>query len=432
VVDESLQDADGVRSTAKRWIDENFSPDLAMSTWLELLSESGWAVSQWPQPFGKGLTVDLARVAYAEFDAVETPGPPLGLGVTLAAPTLLGHATQAQLDRYLPQLLAGHETWCQLFSEPGAGSDLAGLSTTAVLDGDEYVVNGQKVWTSLAVGADFGMLLARTNPGVPKRRGISWFILPMNQPGVEVRPLRQITGDDHFAEVFFTNARVPAANIVGDLDDGWSVAGTTLANERAGLGGTGSPTFAIRAAYGEDADASGDLTVAEYVAQAKARPKTYSPGTPMTNATLGAASFAKRALENGASKSPMVRERIARLYALQQVNAWNSLRARAAREAGEQPGPAGSIGKLMMTRIIRASRDTGMAVFGPQGMLTEEDGPNGGGLGLQYLGAPSASIYGGSDEIQRNIIGERVLGLPREPDASQNVPFNEMRVGTQT
>ena len=348
----------------------------------------------------------------------------------LAAPTIIAHGNDEQKRRYVRSILVGEEAWCQLFSEPGAGSDLAGLQTRAELDGDEYVLNGQKVWTSGGLTADLGMLLARTDRDAPKHRGITYFAIDMDQPGVEVRPLRQITGESHFAEVFFTDARVPAANIIGDLNGGWGVALTTLANERVGLGAGGSLAFPLSAPGGRRVRAELDQSVGDYVDAVRSAP----PARRATGAMVGRGpeSLIRLAKDLGRDRDPQVRQQLARLYTLNQLNRWNGLRAKAVAAAGGRPGAEASLGKLMVSHITRLSRDVGMEIAGPRGLLAGDDAPLGGTLAMQFLGAPAPSIYGGSDEIQHNIIGERVLGLPKEPDVSKNVPFSELRVGTQS
>ncbi|MGH9048975.1 MAG: acyl-CoA dehydrogenase family protein, partial [Acidimicrobiia bacterium] len=230
-----------VRDEVRAWLKENWDPDLTVAQWWDRLAESGWAMPQWPEQwFGRGLPGNLARVVSEEIRAAGAIGAPSGLGVLLAAPTILAHGTDEQKGRYLRPILNGEEGWCQLFSEPGAGSDLASLQCKAERDGDEWVVNGQKVWTSGAQIADLGMLIARTDPDAPKHKGITYFAIEMDQPGVEIRPLREMTGRALFNEVFFDDARVADAARIGGLNEGWAVANTTLANERAGLGSGGS------------------------------------------------------------------------------------------------------------------------------------------------------------------------------------------------
>ncbi len=230
-------EAGEVRREARAWIKEHLDPAMRLADWLEVLADSGWAAPSWPRRWhGKGLPPALAAAAQEELAAAGAPGPPAGLGIMLAGPTIIDHGTEEQKRRFLRPLLTGEHAWCQLFSEPGAGSDLASLATRARRDGEEFIVDGQKVWTSLAQVADYGMLLARTDPSAPKHHGISYFALGMGQPGVEVRPLRQMTGDSLFNEVFLSGARVAAGDLIGELNGGWAVARTTLAHERTSLG----------------------------------------------------------------------------------------------------------------------------------------------------------------------------------------------------
>ena len=226
-----------VLTDLKAWLDDNWDPDLTVAEWWERLGTSGWAAPTWPvEAYGKGLTraegVQVQR-AIREFGALGTPG---GLGLLLAGPTIYTHGSDEQKERYLRDIVTGQRAWCQLFSEPGAGSDLAGLGTKALKDGEEWIINGQKVWTSGGQIADLGMLLARTDPEVPKHNGISYFAFEMRQPGVEVRPLREMTGRALFNEVFITDGRVADDACIGGVNNGWKVANTTLAFERAGLG----------------------------------------------------------------------------------------------------------------------------------------------------------------------------------------------------
>ena len=246
-----MNDPDLLREQVRAWLDAHFDPGVPLRSWLELLADSGWGAPAWPAAwYGQGLPADLAAVAIAEFGAAGVPGPPAGLGSLLAAPTIIAHGSDELKRKYVRAVLTGEHAWCQLFSEPGAGSDLASLATRAERDDEDFVIDGQKVWTSGAQVADYGLLLARTNVNVPKHRGITCFALRMDQPGVEVRPLRQMTGDAMFSEVFLTGARVSAADIIGELDAGWGVALTTLAHERTGLGARAGTGFAVTAPGG--------------------------------------------------------------------------------------------------------------------------------------------------------------------------------------
>src|SRR5438067_2512997 len=240
MTDTAQRTVDDVTTNVTDWLQANWDPELTVGEWWERLGTSGWAVPTWPEEwFGKGLSREegvRVQRTIAEFGAL---GPPGGLGLLLAGPTIYTHGSPEQKERYLRDIVTGQKAWCQLFSEPGAGSDLAGLQTRAVKDGDEWVVNGQEVWTSGGQAADLGMLLARTDPDVPKHQGISYFAIDMHQPVVEVRPLREMTGRALFNEVFMTDARVEDSATIGGTNKGWAVANTTLAFERAGLGAGG-------------------------------------------------------------------------------------------------------------------------------------------------------------------------------------------------
>jgi alkylation response protein AidB-like acyl-CoA dehydrogenase len=423
--------ASSVRREARDWIEENFDPQISVRAWLERLADSGWAQPGWPAAwYGRGLPPDLAALTYAEFNSVGALGPPAGLGVMLAAPTIIANASDDLKRQFVRAVLIGDHAWCQLFSEPGAGSDLAGLQTRAERDGDEFIVNGQKVWTSGGQIADHGMLLARTDPGVPKHRGITYFALPMNQPGVEVRPLIQMTGESGFSEVFLSDARVAASAIIGELNGGWGVALSTLGFERTSLGTASGLGFRLTAPGGSRFLQQQEVSVGEFIAAAKASARSFGTGgTAMTSG--GITPLVTLAAELGRDHDPEVRQQIVRLYTLASANAWNGQRASAALRAGGRAGPEASLGKLMASRVARQWRDTASLVAGPLGMLAGDEGPLGGRLASQLLATPGPSIYGGSDQIQRNIIGDRVLGLPREPDPSRTIPFRELKVGTQ-
>jgi alkylation response protein AidB-like acyl-CoA dehydrogenase len=423
--------ASSVRREARDWIEESFDPELSVRAWLERLADSGWAAPGWPAEwYGRGLPPDLTVVVYEEFNRVEAPGPPAGLGIMLAAPTIIANGSDDLKRQFIRAMLVGDDLWCQLFSEPGAGSDLAGLQTRAERDGDEFIVNGQKVWTSGGQIADYGMLLARTDPDVPKHRGISYFALPMNQPGVEVRPLIQMTGESGFSEVFFSDARVPASAIIGELNGGWAVALSTLGFERTSLGTASGQGFRLSAPGGSRFLQQQEVSVGEFIAASKSNGRSFGTGsTAMTGG--GIAPLVTLAAELGRVHDTEVRQQIVRLYTLASANSWNGQRASAALKAGGRAGPEASLGKLMASRVARQWRDTASLVAGPQAMLAGDDGPLDGRLASQMLATPGPSIYGGSDQIQRNIISERVLGLPREADPSRAMPFRELKIGTQ-
>ncbi|HLI53933.1 MAG TPA: acyl-CoA dehydrogenase family protein [Acidimicrobiales bacterium] len=412
----------------KQWLAENWDPDLTVAEWWERLGLAGWAAPSLPPDcYGKGLSraeTVAVQETISEFGAL---GPPGGLGLLLAAPTIATHGTEEQKERYVRRIVTGQDAWCQLFSEPGAGSDLAGLSTKAERDGDEWVVTGQKVWTSGGQVADMGMLLARTNPDVPKHQGITYFAFDMKQPGVEVRPLREMTGRALFNEVFINEARVSNDAVIGGLNNGWAVANTTLAFERAGLGAGGGSAAGGAALPGSIA---GDLAKRSGDLAGQRRDRGGGPGG------LGGASKLLQALarENGAISDPVVRQGLAQLHILTEIGRYNTLRAKA---GGDIPG-VGNIAKLSMSIILRLSRDLGLRILGPRGTLHGYDtasaaalgGLPGGGFAAAVtemaLFAQGPQIYGGTDEIQHNIIGERVLGLPREPNPDKDKPFKDL------
>jgi alkylation response protein AidB-like acyl-CoA dehydrogenase len=302
-----------------------------------------------------------------------------------------------------------------LFSEPGNGSDLAGLTTHAVRDGDEFIVNGQKVWTTGARHAAYGMLLARTDWDVPKHRGITWFAFPMQQAGVEVRPLRQMNGYASFNEVFLSDARVPVANAVGPIGGGWAAALTTLAHER-GLS-------SLRLAR-PPARITG-RTAREAAAEAEEYARTYVWYPQRAGRADLAVPHAQTA---GRADDPLVRQDVAALQAIERSARWNVARAGAARREGRPPGAEGSLAKLCGSQIARAAAALHARLAGPHAMLTGPSSPFDGTIAEILVSVPGASIAGGTDEIQHNIVGERVLGLPKEPSVDADIPFREVRI----
>jgi alkylation response protein AidB-like acyl-CoA dehydrogenase len=410
--------ADEVASEVRAWLKDNWDPELSLAEWWERLADSGWGVPTWPKEwFGRGLTSDLGAVVTREIRAAGAVGPPAGLGLMLAGPTIVAHGSEEQKQRYLRPIVTGQEAWCQLFSEPGAGSDLASLQCRAVKDGDEWVVNGQKVWTSGAQVADLGMLLARTDVDVPKHRGISYFAIEMDQEGVDVRPLREMTGRALFNEVFLTDARVTDDALIGGLNNGWMAAMTTLANERASLGGGGGGTVGI----GAPGKKAGML-------ERRAGDLARGGGGQRALGARGFATMRKAAEAEGRTGDPHIRQALVELYTLEEISRYTVMRTKAAKAAGRGPGPEANTAKLTMSRMTRLSRDLGLEILGAKGMLHGEDAPMGGMLQEMAIFAPAVSIYGGSDEVQKNIIGERVLGLPKEPSDDKTVPFKELRV----
>jgi alkylation response protein AidB-like acyl-CoA dehydrogenase len=293
---------------------------------------------------------------------------------------------------------------CLLYSEPGAGSDLASIRTSAVRDGDEWIINGQKVWTSGGRNADYALLITRTDLDQPKHRGISFFFFPMKQPGVEVRPLRQATGDARFNEVFITDARVPAANMLGELNGGWGVLTSALAYERAAMGATQQRSQSARSTT-------------------QTRDATSEAPAPVPDLVL-----VELAQTRGCSGDPVVRQDLMRLYAWRTLNEWNNRRAKAAIEQGTTT-PIVSLGKLAMSRMLHFAGSLQAEILGSEAMLGAGSSPQAGDATYAMLNAYFTSIGGGTDQIQRNIIGERILGLPKEPEANKGAPFREVLTG---
>lgn len=382
---------DQVRDEVRVWLADNFDPK-DRAGFLAKVVDARWAAPRWPvEWFGRALDDAQARIVEREFAAVGAPGT--GQDRTnLWANTVLAKGTDVLKHRLVGPLLRNEVGMCLLYSEPGAGSDLAGIRTRADRTADGWVINGQKVWTSSAATADYGMLIARTDWDVPKHRGISFFFLPMKQPGVEVRPLRQITGEAHFNEVFITDAAVPADNLLGREGEGWGVLQTALAYERSVMGemSRGARSGAQEAA--------------------------------------GPAPMVALAREAGVLGDPLVRQDIAKVTALRQLNALNSVRAKADLVQGASSSLM-SLGKLAMSRILHEEARLRTALLGTGSLLEGAEHPRAEDANFLSLNAYFTSIGGGTDQIQRNIIGERVLGLPKEPEVDRDVPFREVRGG---
>jgi acyl-CoA dehydrogenase len=346
--------------------------------WQRTLYEHGWAALTWPTEYGgRGLgpieqiiwNAELARAGLGESIFV--------VGIGMAGPTIIAHGTDAQKERFLTPMLRGDEVWCQLFSEPGAGSDLAGLACRAERDGDDWVVSGQKTWCSGGHYGDWGILLTRTDPSVPKHQGITYFLVDMKTPGVEIRPLRQMTGSEHFNEVFFNEARIPDAMRVGPVGGGWDVAKTTLMHERMAIGGIELMSFRWE----------------DFLAHARAHAERIDD---------------------------VLRDEIARLYSW--VKTLELLNARMITKLGrgEMPAAEASVMKLAMARIVTEGGEVGLRLLGDEALI--KDGP----WQDIFLMAPSFHIAGGTDEIQKNQAAERVLGLPREDDPARSLPFDQL------
>jgi alkylation response protein AidB-like acyl-CoA dehydrogenase len=353
--------------------------------WQGLLAEHGWACLTWPKEFGgQGLTSLHARVFAQESARYGVSTGAFSVGIGMFGPTMIAHGTPEQQARFLPGLLHGRDIWCQLFSEPGAGSDLAGLRTRAERDGDELVVNGQKVWNSGAHLSQWGILLARTDWDVPKHKGITYLLVDMRTPGVECRPLKQITGSAHFNEVFLTDVRIPVANVLGAVNDGWRVAQTTLANERTMIGGSGG-------------GAGGSFKQLVQLAQ-----------------------------ERGAAADPVVRQGIAEAYTRGEILRYLGLKVQQALMAGRQPGPEASIMKILIGQHLERTAVLALSMEGAAAALVKRDAPVGGIWQNQLLSHYAVKFGGGTEQIQRNVIGERVLGLPGDIRVDKDGPFREV------
>jgi alkylation response protein AidB-like acyl-CoA dehydrogenase len=345
--------------------------------WQRRLHAHGWGALTWPAAYGGRGLGPIEQIVWNQELARIGLGPSLFLvGIGMAGPTLIAHGSDAQKQRFLEPILRADAAWCQLFSEPGAGSDLASLATRALRDGDDWVVSGQKTWCSGATWADFGILLARSDPSLPKHKGITYFLLDMKAPGIEVRPLRQMTGDAHFNEVFLDGVRVPDAQRLGPVNGGWGVAMTTLMNERMAMAG-----------------AEGLFSWEELLAHAR---------------------------RQRARVDPVLRDELAQLYTW--VKTLELLNARVITKLGrgEMPAAESSVMKLALVRIASRGAELGLRLLGPEGLLRP------GSWQHQWLFAPAWHIAGGTDEVQKNVAAERVLGLPAEPRADRELPFEAL------
>ena len=405
-----------VATEIRAWLEEHWDPDRSLLEWRGLLADSGWGCPTWPSEwYGRSVPPVLAEVVAREFDSIGAVGTPAGSGVGLAAPTILEHGSDDLKSRLLRPIVTGEHTWCQLFSEPGSGSDLAGLTTRAELDGDEWVISGQKVWNTSAHHAQFGMLLARTDWDVPKHRGITYFAIEMEQPGVEVRGLRQMNGHASFNEVFFDEARVPATNVVGDVGNGWAVALATLAHERR-----------FNPAPQRAGDERGARTGRCHREAAAETAEHYEPYKWYPQRAGRVDLVPVRAKATGRSTDPTIRVGTAQLIELTRTSHWTAQRARAARALGRPPGPEGSLGKLSSSEIARTAARLHTGIAGAHGMLHGADDGTGGIVAEVLVSVPAVSIAGGTDEIQHNILGERILGLPKEPQVDRDLPFRDV------
>ena len=401
-----------LRERTRALLDEVHPEKVASQPFREKQYEHGLAWVHFPEGYGGlGLSPKMNVIVQDEIkkhSKVFHGDPPESLiGIGMGAPVVLTYGSEEMKQRMLPKIFSGEEIWCQMFSEPSAGSDVAGLSTMAVRDGDEWVVNGQKVWTTVAHIARWGMLVARTNPDVPKHDGLSYFVIDMHAPGVEVRPLYQMTAEAEFNEVFFTDARIPHDHMLGKEGQGWQVAITTLMNERVAIGGAGSKS-------------KGGGVIGQLLKVWKHRSKD----------------------GRSAAQEAILRDRVTRSYIETELLRLTTMRASAAQKAGN-PGPEGSVGKLAQAEINKRMWETGMDVMGDEGLAFEAgyELRQGGGIGepddrvapsplkfakYMFLRSRANSIEGGTSEILRNILGERVLGLPGEPRVDKDVAWKDV------
>jgi alkylation response protein AidB-like acyl-CoA dehydrogenase len=371
----------------RQWHDPAFRESLTpaeeiafLKSWQRTLYDGGWVGLAWPREYGGHGATLMEQVIFNQ-EMARAKAPPLinVLGLIVAGPTIMVHGTEEQKRRYLPKILNAEEIWCQGFSEPNSGSDLASLATRATLDGDEFVVNGQKIWNSYGHVAQQCLLLVRTEPNLPKHKGISALIVDMQSHGLTVKPLHQITGDAEFNEVFFDNVRVPRAHLLGELNDGWNVAITILMFERLNT----ASLLEIQTKIALD----------ELIATAR------------------------RTLRNGrpATEDPLIRQKLAQIYIDVEILRLSTYRSITRFQRGQRPGPEGSIDKLFWSETAQRLFEVAMEILGPQGQLVKGSKwtVDGGHWAYQFLRSRADTIAGGTSEILRNIIGERVLGLPK-------------------
>jgi len=387
------------RTQARTWLSAHASPKSASGgelsehdldhhvqkcrDWQRVLFDNGWAGITWPAAFGgRGASPIQAAIFAEEMAQFDVSNGAFAVSIGMVGPTLIAHGTPEQQQSHLQPILRGDEVWCQLFSEPGSGSDLASLGTRAVRDGDDWIVNGQKVWTSLGQFADYAILLARTDIDAPKHAGITYFILDMKTPGIDVRPITQITGVQHFNEVFLSDVRIPHQNVLGDVNGGWRVAQTTLSNERSHIGSGG-----------------GSWNVDQLI------------------------DLARRI---GVHTDPRIRQGLAAAHARAETLRYLGLRMRTAMSQLRMPGPEMLTLKLAFANHWRITADLAAEIVGAGAMLWDADAPEGNQWGQQLLSQFAIRIGGGTDEIQRNIIAERGLGLPREPQNDKDLPWRSL------
>ncbi len=361
--------------------------------WQQVKHDHGWAGIHWPEAYGGRDATPMQRVIWGQEESkYDVPTAPFVIGLGMCAPTLMAYATEEQKRAFLPPMASGQDIWCQLFSEPAGGSDLANMQTRAERDGDDWVVNGQKIWTSGAHYADYGILVTRSDPTVPKHQGLTFFFLDMHSPGIEIRPIKQISGQANFNEVFFTDVRIPDAQRLGGVGQGWQVSMTTLMNERLAVGGSGGADVQdmIRLAQSVDIDDKPAIT------------------------------------------DRAVRAKIAEWYCKSSGLKYTKARVLSALSRGATPGPENSIAKIVNAGILQDMGTFGLDLLDMGGILTDpERAPFDGKFYDAFMRSPAMRIAGGTDEILRNIIAERVLGLPQDIRVDKGVPFNQVPQGNR-
>lgn len=388
----TLRDPDASKSMM---LDEAEGQNLIQRSkdWQAKKHDEGWACLRWPKEFGGQDATAIQSVIFSQEEGqYDLPPSIYGIGHGMLGPTIMAHGTDEQKERFLPAMVHGNEVWCQLFSEPDAGSDLAGLKMSAVLDGDEWVINGQKIWTTGAQFCDWGMLVARSDPDAAKHAGLTYFIVDMRAPGIDIRPIKQMNGGKGFNEVFFSDVRIPDSNRLGGVGDGWRVAITTLMNERSSIGSS----------------AGGGANIQDLIRLAT---KVERNGRP--------------AIEDGA-----VRQKIAAFAVRRSGLKYTSQRGLSALSQGQTPGPEAAIGKLIAGIMGLEVGALGMELQGSAGLLTDKDSPTDPVWQAAYMSMPGLRLAGGTDEILRNIIAERVLGMPGEPRIDKGKPFKDIPTST--
>jgi alkylation response protein AidB-like acyl-CoA dehydrogenase len=391
----TAEEAEAFRERCRAFLDDHATPGArrnlaAAKEFQGALADAGLAGLAYPSEYGgAGLTLEHERIWRQVAQDYPAMAGELVISHGMCLPVLNEFGTDEQKRTYMPDNIAARTLWCQMFSEPGAGSDVASLQTRAVRDGDEWILNGQKVWTTLAHESDYGIVIARTDPEQPKHAGISMFIVPLEgHPGVEIRPIHQIDGGRHFNEVFFTDVRIPVDHLIGEYNNGWRQATAMLMYERVAIGSMGAGSIS----------------------------------QPNYQVLLAAARAA------GVDGDPVVRDQMMQIYCMETTKSLVAMRVRAELKAGKSPGPGGSLGKLAGSVIQWRFREIAMEIAGARSQAWDPSDPKAGELQTAVVGSFSASIAGGTDEIQRNIIGDRVLGLPRDISVDSGVPFKDLKL----